>query len=261
MWGEYMLFYRELLTTAGKEETAHDDEMDLKARLISVYEAAETHSHVDESHYIYWASLVTGYDALRVLKRGIQTYPQSTALWLKNIEYCTHKNRKQHVFDEAMASVREAELWPIRKCYIGWLIDSQSTPHEKIASEFLMAIADNVYGSEAMLMYLDWEYKRTGLVGARRLCLEFPKDRVTAEVLEALTQFEMKEPQPADRERIRPLFEMALQKDERCDRLWLSYISWELEMKEFERAQHLYWKALKCVADPEAFATHYRHVL
>jgi hypothetical protein len=257
-----MTLYEEWLGTDGGKDMSSDQKAELKVRLIVLYEEAEKHKTMSDSHYIYWASLVEDEQIQNILKRGLQTHHHSTILWLEYVKTIIDKDEKQLAFMQAMAHIKEADIWTIRKSYIECLMDDpRPIAYEKIASELSTASLDARYGNEAMLMYLNWEYSQTGLLGARKVCREFLKDRVTVEVLKAWIDLEIKQQPSFDKEQIRYGFEKILQKETSNSQFWLEYMAWELDMKEFEKAQHLYWKALKLVPDPEVVTTHYRRLL
>lgn len=282
MWNEYINFYKEQLNLDSHQDTddVNDKENDhestpnqqyrpvesLKSKLISVLTEAENRRGLDMDDYLYWASLIDESELRRtILHRGVTAYPESSALWLGMIECIKDPDEKERLFLQAFDKSRESEIWFLRRSYIKWLTtDLQSAPssNDKIVSTFRYASFDKIHGEEAMIAYLQWEFERTGFVGARKLCSDFFKDRMTPALLTALIDRSTNENEflaPMDRDKLRELFEMVLRTRETdYPQLWLDYIRWELKGDHFERAHHLYWRAVKQLSNPETFVTNYQ---
>lgn len=266
MWNEYISLYRQELCSDSEEETKKK-RCDMTLKLISIYEDIEKNQivAVDVDNYLFWTLLVDETQAKTILDRAINLYPDSSILWLKSIEYNYDSSEKEMRFLKALETVQETEIWFVRKAYIDWLKTQESESfHEKIKLEFQRASLDVIHGSEAMSAYLHWEYERMGPSAALELCLNFFKDRITIQVLKELMNLQkMTTASSNGQEEIRELFEMMLRTKDAAShhQLWLDYISWELRRDQFETAQHLYWRALKLVSNPETFTSHYQALL
>ncbi|CAG8461335.1 10171_t:CDS:10 [Ambispora gerdemannii] len=236
--------------------------------------------------------------ALEILEKGTHKYPNYAKLWIKRINITlelkddTKKNNLSLLFDEALKlNPVSQELW---KTYLDWLFKRFSNG-ELVESKLdnllmnSMLTVSSLSGSSSISnsstelrtiqyvvasRYLAWAKDQGGIENARKIYESLiSKTLPTRSFFEICINLEKENLEPStqsnDIERVNRLYDQSLSiteyqqnnNDNDDAELWLAYIGFLLDNKQFSKANHIYWKAHKLVPNPESFEVEYRALL
>ncbi|RIA97455.1 U3 small nucleolar RNA-associated protein 6-domain-containing protein [Glomus cerebriforme] len=230
-----------------------------------------------------------------LLKKATDTWPNSSKLWERRITLNINeeKESKNDSIEELYKLALKSNpasliLWD---SYLSWTFkkfkngDLEDFELEKLLLNSISKISSlsrstqrnnedddhqpNEVKDQITTRYLKWAVEKGGLDNARKVYKSlFNKTLSTLKFYQTCIEIEKEylegksHPITSDSQsHLIWLYEQACGFEGAPSDLWLDFIQFHLNNKEIIEASDIYWKALKCIKDPESFEAKYRQMM
>ena len=205
------------------------------------------------------------WSALRkALISACDAHPTERALWTSAVKAQLREKSGaaavEPMLRRALAALPEAEAERVVHAYLEHVAAHGDASSAAAAFEQWATYGRRSHGSLCIL-YVDWALKNGGIAQARAVydaLLALPGAPV--ELVTKCLEIEAAAVETTEPARRRALHVAATAADPANADLWLDAIAFELNAGEFERANQLYWRALKAVKDAGEFIARYNAV-
>jgi U3 small nucleolar RNA-associated protein 6 len=255
----------------------------LLERLYVSFDYALASELMTEDLYTMWLNLVneTDYDekkkedlSIFITNSSVNNFPSSMKLWIARLDLVITNIEKMHIavlnesfvkeitkiFDSSLKNAvgNEFELWNL---YLSFLMRNDYGIDKAICQRECERCFKRQYfpmQEELLTKYLEW---------AGKVSLDLPKvyERIFSlcvkpELYLAVIEHEKKR-ETVNVETVRRFYDHVLSKDLDDSKRWIEFIQFEKKVGDDKKAELLYWKAQKSIADKEAFVSLYHQMV
>ncbi|KAF7731784.1 U3 snoRNP protein [Apophysomyces ossiformis] len=264
------------------------------------FKACQKAECVSERIYILWIRYLSDEDnasqAQAIAMKAVKMYPQCVELWISRIGLAQKEDGKgdrhakkslvltQRILDEPAYGLYEQalkanpEAFPMWSSYNEWLMNqwkdqtySNEDLHglymracEKVTSllpSLTMSTDDRNKIKDLILSsYVQWAARAEGIDAARTVYKKIIQNMYPTYEFYRMCVSVEQEYGGDSSDHVEYVYEMATRMDTNKEGTYLSYLSYLYSKKKFQKANHVYWKAVKEVSDKNAFEIQFQKI-
>ncbi|KAI9010502.1 U3 small nucleolar RNA-associated protein 6-domain-containing protein [Phycomyces nitens] len=276
---EMWMLYVEFLTKWKQAISEENLKLYLTKLLQKAFKACQKKGLVSEKVYEIWIKQLEAQgnvlQAQEVAKKAVKAFPHNAQLWTYRIDLAQVKEGKdesqQALYKKALE--QNPESYIMWSSYNDWIVrqwelntftteevdqiytDAGFTVTQLLPSVTLSSNDRNKIKDLIMSSHVKWASKASGIQGARATYKKIIKNMYPTFAF-FKTCLEIEEEQGKEHDtssETESLYDMATRMDTDKEDIYLSYIAYLRSQKKFDKANHIYRKAIKEVPDREKF--------